>query len=150
MNQIEQNLLTRCLGAIYGQLLTGSSDSALDSLEELTFLVRYMTDSHPGQQVDLEEELYAVRTVFQICRPEAGTGIETDASASDLRLQVDPTAVLYEICQHGLELLHSGVDLRKLALSHDGTCLRYCFFDREDHSYGGTIYAEGHQPKSEP
>ncbi len=36
MTLIERDLLTRCLGALYEQLLTGGADAALTSIEGVT------------------------------------------------------------------------------------------------------------------
>ena len=42
MNLIERDMLTRCLGSIYEQMLMGDTDAALASIEGVTWLVRYM------------------------------------------------------------------------------------------------------------
>ena len=95
----------------------------------------------------LEDELRAVRAVFRICRGEAG--LETGVSGLDPHLEVERTTVLYEVCQHGLELLHGGVDLRRLVLFRQREDLQYYFLDRDERVYGGTIYAEGRHPTTE-
>lgn len=103
MNLIERDMLTRCLGSIYEQMLMGDTDAALASIEGVTWLVRYMAAGKSSQRATLENELRAVRAVFQICRGEVG--LETGVSGLDPYLEVKRTAVLYEACQHGLELL---------------------------------------------
>lgn len=147
MTLIERDLLTRCLGALYGQLLTGGADAALTSIEGVTWLVRYMAAGKSPRRATLEDELRAVRAVFRICRCEAG--LETGVSGLDPHLEVERTTVLYEVCQHGLELLHGGVDLRRLVLFRQREDLQYYFLDRDERVYGGTIYAEGRHPTTE-
>ncbi|HJB51616.1 MAG TPA: hypothetical protein H9772_00870 [Candidatus Oscillibacter pullicola] len=99
------------------------------------------------RRATLEDELRAVRAVFRICRGEAG--LETGVSGLDPYLEVERTTVLYEVCQHGLELLHGGVDLRRLVLFRQREDLQYYFLDRDKRVYGGTIYAEGRHPTTE-
>lgn len=110
-------------------------------------MVRYMAAGKSSQRATLENELRAVRAVFQICRGEVG--LETGVSGLDPYLEVKRTAVLYEACQHGLELLHGGVDLRRLVLFRQREDLQYYFLDRDERVYGGTIYAEGRHPSTE-
>ena len=117
MNLIERDMLTRCLGPIYEQMLMGDTDAALASIEGVTWLVRYMAAGKSSQRATLENE--------------------------------QRTAVLYEACQHGLELLHGGVDLRRLVLFRQREDLQYYFLDRDERVYGGTIYAEGRHPSTE-
>lgn len=74
MNLIERDMLTRCLGPIYEQMLMGDTDAALASIEGVTWLVRYMAAGKSSQRATLENELRAVRAVFQICRGGGGTG----------------------------------------------------------------------------
>lgn len=147
MNLIERDMLTRCLGPIYEQMLMGDTDAALASIEGVTWLVRYMAAGKSSQRATLENELRAVRAVFQICRGEVG--LETGVSGLDPYLEVKRTAVLYGACQHGLELLHGGVDLRRLVLFRQREDLQYYFLDRDERVYGGTIYAEGRHPSTE-
>ena len=94
MNLIERDMLTRCLGSIYEQMLMGDTDAALASIEGVTWLVRYMAAGKSSQRATLENELRAVRAVFQICRGEVG--LETGVSGLDPYLEVKRTAVLYE------------------------------------------------------
>ena len=85
MNLIERDMLTRCLGPIYEQMLMGDTDAALASIEGVTWLVRYMAAGKSSQRATLENELRAVRAVFQICRGEVG--LETGVSGLDPYLE---------------------------------------------------------------
>ena len=95
MNLIERDMLTRCLGPIYEQMLMGDTDAALASIEGVTWLVRYMAAGKSSQRATLENELRAVRAVFQICRGEVG--LETGVSGLDPYLEVKRTAVLLSL-----------------------------------------------------
>lgn len=57
MNLIERDMLTRCLGPIYEQMLMGDTDAALASIEGVTWLVRYMAAGKSSQRATLENEL---------------------------------------------------------------------------------------------
>lgn len=150
MNQIEHSILTRCLNVIYGELLTDRSDIALESIERVIALVRYMEDREDPRST-LGEELDAVREVFQIyCGEQGAAELEIGCSGLDPQLPVWRTTVVYEICLHGMELLHSGICLQSLLLAQRQEHLTYVFSDTSGATYGGTIYGKRLQPNAGP
>lgn len=133
-NVLQGNLLNRCLHQIYEQILTGEHEAGLRSIERLIYLNRYI--SHPaGSLTSVEQELQAITEVFQIHRVRLDV-----ADRGQLPERFVPAgSLLYEICQHGLELLHSGCPLTGLTLSSETPQITYAFTDTDGTCYGGTI-----------
>lgn len=144
MDQIEHDIITRCLHMVYGQLLTEEVGVGLWSIERLIFLVRYMTG--PGRPTTLQEELRAVQQTFQIYQVEGENQFQVEVRNVDLQTPVGRNTLLYEICQHGMELLHNGCRLQRIVLFQNGGHLAYTFTDIDGQTYGGTVYGE--EPES--
>ena len=138
MNNIEHDILTRCLHMIYTQLLTYSSDTALESIERLIYLIRYL--SNPVSQSTLAEELHTIQEVFNIY--PASASFEIDCSSANPQTLVQRCAIVYEICQHGMELMHNGYALQSLSISQEPTQLTYTFTDTSQNIFRGTIYGQ--------
>lgn len=146
MNIIERDIITRCLHVVYGQLLTEDAGVGLKSIESLIALVRYM--ARPESPVfTVQEELWVIGQVFQIYQAEDGPSFHVDAGGLDVHMQVKHNALVYEICQHGMELQHNGCQLRSVALFQDHGRLSYTFMDADGQSYEGMIYEEEAGPE---
>ncbi len=150
MNQIEHSILSRCLNAIYGELLTNKSDISLESMERLISLVRYMEDRE-SLQCTLGKELNMIQEVFRIYQQNYGVAeLKIDSNTVDLQSRVLRTSVVYEVCQHGMELLHSGIPLEKITFYQKQGYLTYVFSDTNGKTYGGTIDGEETRSNTEP
>lgn len=138
MNRIQYGLISRCLHMIYGQLLTDETGLGLRSVERLIALVRYMARSDSLSST-LEEELQVIRQVFRIYQPD----FRAELDGLDPRRPVAGGTLLYEVCRHGIELLHSSCPLQSLTLFQaQEPQLSYVFTDGAGRTYGGMIYGE--------
>lgn len=138
MNHIEHDILTRCLHMIYSQLLTHHADAALESMERLIYLIRHMETS--TAQATLQEELQTVREVFLIYRTsELLPDFQVACTVPEPRPTVSRNTVVYELCQHGMELIHSGCRLLGVTLTQEEGQLTYVFTDAEGGTYKGTV-----------
>lgn len=141
MNRIEQNIIIRCLHMVYGQLLAEEAGMGLRSIERLIYLVRYMVRPE-APTATLQEELCVIRQVFQIYRAEGEAEFQVEIRDADPRIHVERNTLLYEICQHGMELLHNGCHLQRVELFQNGGQMAYTFTDMDGQAYGGTVYGE--------
>lgn len=146
MNRIEHDIIIRCLGIVYGQLLSDEAGHGLQSIERLTALVRYLAKAEPPVSA-LQEELQVIWQVFQIYQAEEGPEFRVETRDLDPQMRVGHNTLLYEICQHGMELLHNGCQLRHVVVFQDGGQLAYTFTDADGQSYGGMIYGENGDPE---
>ncbi|MBQ9330715.1 MAG: hypothetical protein IJ221_07045 [Oscillibacter sp.] len=143
MNSFENNILSRCCHLVYHQLLTGRADTALASVERMTTLIRYMADT-ASSRTTLGEELAIVRTVFELYQADGSDGaFSVELGNAEPRTPVARTTLVYEVCQYGMELLHSGVTLRSLRLAQSGREITYTFLDDGGTAYGGMLDEEG-------
>lgn len=145
MNGIEHDIISRCLHMIYGQLLTEEADVGLRSIERLIFLIRYMAKSEVPTAT-IQEELHVMQQVFQIYRGEDETEFQVEIRDTDPRMHVGRSTLLYEICQHGMELMHNGCRLQRVVLFQNDSQLAYAFTDMYGQAYGGTVYGEELDP----
>ena len=140
-NVLSGNLLNRCLHQIYEQILTGDHEAGLRSVERLIYLVRYI--SRPaGSMTTVEKELHAISEVFHIY--QLPLTIEHSLHEADRIVPVG--SLLYEICQHGIELIHGGCLLTSLNVAMEKAQITYAFTG-DGTIYGGTIDGgSGQQP----
>ena len=132
-NVLSGNLLNRCLHQIYEQILTGDHEAGLRSVERLIYLVRYI--SRPaGSMTTVEKELQAISEVFHIHQIQLGV----DENQQGPEQIVPVGSLLYEICQHGIELIHGGCQLSSLRVVTEETQITYTFTGNGK-IYGGTI-----------
>lgn len=140
-NVLSGNLLNRCLHQIYEQILTGDHETGLRSVERLIYLVRYI--SRPaGSMTTVEKELRAVSEVFHIHQIH----LSVDDPQQRPERIVPVGSLLYEICQHGIELIHGGCQLNSLSVVMDEAQITYAFVG-DGRIYGGMINGgSGQQP----
>ena len=102
-------------------------------------------------QCTLGKELNMIQEVFRIYQQNYGVAeLKIDSNTVDLQSRVLRTSVVYEVCQHGMELLHSGIPLEKITFSQKRGYLTYVFSDTNGKTYGGTIDGEETRSNTEP
>ena len=102
-------------------------------MERLIYLVRYI--SRPaGSMTTVGKELRAISEVFHIHQMQ----LDMDRIQQGLDQIVPVGSLLYEICQHGIELIHGGCQLSSLRVVTGETQITYTFTGNGK-AYGGTI-----------